>query len=179
MAPGLVILLCLLAYAASLKTALAFLLAAVFHELGHILAIRICGGRLQALAVGSCGAILSVADLSPAQELFCALLGPLFSFLLLPFGKFFPRLALFGLAQGIYNLLPVYPMDGGRALHCLLMLFLTQETAWHIVRTVGILLSLISSGLCVWATVVCHYGVAPSLFAGIFLYRAALLWQKL
>ena len=92
--------------------------AACFHEGCHYVALRLCKSRPGKIAVGATGITMQIGDLSCGQELFCALAGPLGSICLIFLGKAFPRLAICGVAQGLYNLLPIYPLDGGRILHC-------------------------------------------------------------
>lgn len=176
--PGLVLLLCLLCYVSSLEAALAFLSAAMFHELGHILAIRLCGRQILSVRAEGWGAVLLTETMPPGQELACALAGPLFSLLLLPLGRFFPVLALFALAQCAYNLLPIYPMDGGRALYCALQLGLSQETAWETARLLGIAAGSILAALGVFGAIFLHYGILPAVFGGIFFYRVLGLWRN-
>lgn len=53
---------------------------------------------------------------SRGAEILSALAGPAGSFLLLSLYRVAPHIAICGLIQGMYNLLPVYPLDGGRAL---------------------------------------------------------------
>lgn len=50
--------------------------------------------------------------------MFCAAAGPLGSFLFARAMTFFPEASVCALVQGIYNLLPVYPLDGGRIFRC-------------------------------------------------------------
>ena len=54
----------------------------------------------------------------------CTICGPLGSFLLFISIRYFPRLALCGLIHGLYNLMPIYPLDGGRIVKCLLHIIL-------------------------------------------------------
>ena len=94
--------------------------AALIHELCHIAAICLLGGRVQAVVIGPFGAKIHIKDIDGTREALCALAGPAGSFLCLMFLRQFPVFGLCGLVQGIFNLLPVYPLDGGRALSCLL-----------------------------------------------------------
>lgn len=92
--------------------------AAVFHELCHILAVRLCGERILFLSVGAGGMLMETTPMTPGRELACTLAGPVGSFLLLLPCRFFPMISLCALVQGCFNLLPVYPLDGGRVLRC-------------------------------------------------------------
>lgn len=97
----------------------AAILAAVFHELCHYGAVRLCGGRVRTVSAGLSGARMHVVGLSTGGELLCALAGPAGSLGLLLFAKWLPRTAVCAGFQGLYNLLPIYPLDGGRVIRCL------------------------------------------------------------
>lgn len=99
------------------------LCAAALHELGHYGAGRICGRRLKSLELSAVGAQMELSGagaLSYLQEMAVTLAGPLVNLVLgwlsIRMGWFFfagANLALAGL-----NLLPILPLDGGRALWC-------------------------------------------------------------
>lgn len=101
------------------KILLSWLFAVVIHECSHILVIRILRKRIIRIHVGMTGMKIYTEPLSHTQELLCAAAGPAGSLLLLFVMKWMPLAALFGTVQGLYNLLPLYPMDGGRILRIL------------------------------------------------------------
>lgn len=90
------------------------LLAAMVHELGHLLAIRLTGGRVRRICLRAGGAVIETAPMTPAREVICALAGPAAGAMTVLTWRFYPELALAGLVQTVFNLLPIYPLDGGR-----------------------------------------------------------------
>lgn len=101
----------------------AALLAAVIHEMCHLLAIFFCKGKCGSVFVGCTGAVIDISPMDTKKELLCAFAGPAGSFSLILLCHVFPKLSICGCVQGAYNLLPVYPMDGGRMLRCILEMF--------------------------------------------------------
>ena len=94
--------------------------AALFHELCHGLAIYATGGKITRLTVGAGGMVMETTPMPPGREALCALAGPVGSFLLACLSLWMPLAAICALVQGCFNILPLYPLDGGRALRCLL-----------------------------------------------------------
>lgn len=105
------------------KLLLAAFFAAAIHECCHLLALLACGVPILRISIGAAGAAIRTPPFPPAQELLCALAGPVGSLLCLLAARNFPLLALCGIIQGLYNLLPIYPLDGGRVLRCAAQLF--------------------------------------------------------
>lgn len=101
------------------------LLACFVHELGHVAAARLAGGRVECLRLSAVGAELSFTyrtPLSYGRDSLVALAGPAANLLL--GGVFFALHrhlpAAMSLGVGAFNLLPVLPLDGGRVAYGLL-----------------------------------------------------------
>jgi stage IV sporulation protein FB len=109
--------------------------AAALHELGHWLVLRLLGVRVTRLRLGVFGAVLETDSgrLSYGQELAAVLAGPgtnlLCALALTAAGPGLEEAAGAHLVLGAFNLLPVRPLDGGRALYLL--------TAWLFGPSVG------------------------------------------
>ena len=101
---------------------LAAVVAALFHELCHLMVIILLNETVHHIHVSLSGIEISTSFSNVKKELLATLAGPLGSFALLSLCHVWPRLALCAFAQGIFNLLPLYPLDGGRILLCILRL---------------------------------------------------------
>lgn len=110
-----------------LRWIVAAFLAALFHELGHYAAVRLLGGSVVSGEISCHGAKMTAAPMSPKAELLSVLAGPAASLLLLSMRHLFPRIAICGLIQGVFNLLPIYPLDGGKALRCIKYMWSSKD----------------------------------------------------
>ena len=95
-------------------------LSSLFHEFCHILALLLLNGKIRSIKVQLCGCIIESSPMEPWKQ-FCSILaGPAGSFLLLFLCRTVPKIAICGLLQGLYNLIPLLPLDGGRLMRLLL-----------------------------------------------------------
>lgn len=120
-------------------TALLFFASIVMHELSHSLVARTGGIKVRKVTLFMFGGVAQMEDepSSPWREFIMALAGPLMSFFL-AFAFFvgyiilasmgvtnviwapLQYLALINLGVGVFNLLPGFPLDGGRVLRAVL-----------------------------------------------------------
>ena len=139
--------------------------AAIFHELCHLVAIYLCSGSWQGVIVSSNTARISLPPLAWWQELLCAIAGPVGGFLLWLLYPVFPQIAVCGLAQSLYNLLPIYPMDGGRVLRCLAERFLKPAYSDYLCEFIGAMTKGILLAIGVFAMIWLELGAVPLLVA--------------
>lgn len=98
----------------------AWLIAVVFHELGHYLAVRLCGGTVYQLTVSIGGVNMNCGPMTDAKRVIAIVSGPIFGLALLAFYRVFPQLAICTWLLSAYNLLPILPLDGGRILQIIM-----------------------------------------------------------
>ena len=151
LAPGFAAALCLLRLLAEPRVFYAFLAAAAAHEAGHVMAIYLVGGRVTGIRLGMCDAKIETRGLGYRQEIFCALAGPGMSVLVcLALRKAYATCAAISLLLGLFNAMPVYPLDGGRALRAGLCLVLPLGRAEAVSNIAGL--------------AVCAVGLAGAIF---------------
>jgi len=124
----------------------------VVHELGHALTARAHGIQTRQILLLPIGgvALLEQAHMRPKVELQVALAGPVVSLLLagvlftfaaiagdISPDSFLGSLAWTNLGLAIFNMLPAFPMDGGRVLRAALASRMGHLRATHIAVTLG------------------------------------------
>lgn len=162
----------------------------VLHELGHTLAARRYGihtPRITLLPIGGVAQMERMPD-NPWEEVVVAIAGPLVnvaiaSILILGFGvelneqalgsienpesSFWSRLAAVNIVLVVFNLIPAFPMDGGRVLRALLSTRLSRSRATDVAARTGQITALAFGFLGLVS------GNALLVFVAIFVYLAA------
>ena len=173
----------------------AFFTCVVLHEFGHSFTAMHYGIGVRRILLMPIGGMAEMDDIprQPSRELLITLAGPAVNFVIagvlwgvlavLPapanpdsdysFASFASELLVWNLRMGIFNLLPAFPMDGGRILRALLAIKLPylRATAW----AVGI--GKLIAGTCACLALYFHSPLVVVLFvfiifAGEMEYRA-------
>lgn len=173
--------------------AIAFILTVfgtvVMHELGHALTARRFGVRTLGITLLPIGGVaqLDRVPTKPREELLVALAGPAVN-LLLAFGilgglslaaapldlrdpipslsAFLWRLALVNVGLAVFNLLPAFPMDGGRALRAILSTRMDRVSATRIAARMG-------QGMALLFAAAGLFGNPFLVFIGLFVWISA------
>ena len=118
--------------------------AAVIHELGHILAAKLCGVRSWRLGLKAGGALITFdfSRLSYMREVFVHLAGPAFGvmaalFSVIFFGERAEYFAGVSLSMALVNLLPVSGFDGGGIFSAVVSMFCLPDLSYRICRAVS------------------------------------------
>ena len=143
---------------------LAFTIVAVIHELGHAVVAGNLGYRLERIVLMPYGAIISGEQelFSYPDEIKIALAGPIVNLLtvvlfaavwwLVPETYAYTDTAVFAsLSIATVNLLPAYPLDGGRLLLAALSSRIPRKRALMIVKCSGIAFGVLLFGLFVYS----------------------------
>ena len=136
------------------SVALALAVSVTLHELGHALTARAFGYRTRDITLSLLGGCASLIALPRKawQEFLTAAAGPGVSFLLsgicwavlafAPIENYWLASVLYlsmwmNLMLGAFNLLPGFPMDGGRIFRSVARLFTTRTKATYVAMIVG------------------------------------------
>ena len=131
--PGFYILLCIMILLVPIKWLASWFLAVLVHELFHYVAILILKYNISYVCFSLTGVYMGTGDMTTAHELVVSFAGPMGSVLLVLFSKYMPMVSVCALLQSVYNLIPVYPFDGGRILRNLIILILRNKNVDRVV----------------------------------------------
>lgn len=173
----------------------ALFLCVVLHEYGHAIAAKRYGVKTKDIILSPIGGVarLEVLPEKPVQELIIALAGPAVNVLiavLLTLGflfssvdplealnydilsiegpkDFFVFLLVLNVMLFVFNLIPAFPMDGGRVLRSLLAMKFGRVSATRVASYVGRILAI---GFVVFGLANSMYVLA---FIGVFIYMSA------
>ncbi len=160
------------------------LTAVILHELAHAKAAKKTGYALNRIKIMPYGAALcGKADIKPKHEALIAAAGPAFNLVLgLIFAAMWwliPSSYLFtsvfcrcNLYIGLFNLLPVYPLDGGRVMLAALSAKFGRKRAYKATRIISAVTGLVFVGLFVlsfvYAPNICFLSVGLFMLVSAF-----------
>jgi Zn-dependent protease len=171
----------------------------LLHELGHALMARRFGIETADITLYPIGGVARLRRMprAPGAELLIALAGPAVNFaiagallaleasgllgLLTPAssGAFFSELLLVNLGLGVFNLLPAFPMDGGRVLRALLSGWVGRARATTIAARLGQFLAIFLGGmLFLWSQNPIHLALAAFIFFAARAEQAQVLFEE-
>ena len=131
----------------------------LMHEFGHALACRQVGGQANQIVLWPLGGVAYVAPPPrPGATLWSLAAGPLVNAVLVPiftvvvvashalgwnqalpnFNSFLENLWLINLVLLVFNLLPIYPLDGGQILQSILWFFVGRARSLMVASVIGL-----------------------------------------
>ena len=161
----------------------------VLHEFGHILMARYFGIKTRDVTLFPIGGVANIERMpdKPYQELLVALAGPFVNFVIFsiifitlgreldatqienigdPASSLAVRVASANLVLMIFNLLPAFPMDGGRVFRALLAMRIGKSKATRIAAAIG-------QALAIFLGFLGFFGNPMLILIAIFIFIAA------
>ena len=163
----------------------------LFHELAHAGTIAMFGyGSSHVILGGMGGVTINERKARPWHDMLISAAGPLSSFALawicrliyngVPFAQHDPMLRVLlplmywaGIVWGIFNLLPIPPLDGGKAFRNLLRTILRENTAFIISVWIAMV---VGAGIVIYALVRRDYFLA--VIIGWFTFNNFQQWEE-
>ncbi len=166
-----------------LKNTIYALLALLLHETAHILAAKHLGYTVFELHLLPFGASMRIEErngwsrapvwialAAPASNLIASGMTALTLFFLPQTHQDLQAFLIANLCIGAWNLLPVYPLDGGRALQWILEHRIPLRTAGIVLKTVAVSVAVLLVTACSYSVIRLHYDPGLALCAfGILL----------
>ncbi|MEX2213536.1 MAG: M50 family metallopeptidase [Phycisphaeraceae bacterium] len=161
----------------------------LMHEFGHALACRSVGGKADKIVLWPLGGVAYVQPPArPGAVLWSIVAGPLVNLALVPITilaiyavhdwipgaspdviRYVEWIYMLNLVLLIFNMLPVYPLDGGQTLQAILWYFIGRARSLQIVAFIGIVVAI---GAGAWAAYVGDpWFVIMALFVGMQAYQ--------
>ncbi len=160
----------------------------LLHEFGHALACRQSGGEANQIVLWPLGGIAFVnPPRRPGAVLWSIAAGPLVNVVLLPilslalltegagslnFGLFLQHVWWINLGLLIFNMLPIYPLDGGQILRALLWFPLGEIQSLRIASVIGLF-----GGACLALVAIWNWSFWLGILAFFIFSRAIAGWQ--
>lgn len=143
----------------------------LLHEFGHSLACRQVGGQADRIVLWPLGGVAYVnPPFRPGAQLWSIVAGPLVNLVLIPvifgfswvvaasglaaqsqdFWLYLRMMALINTALLVFNLFPIFPLDGGQILRSLLWFKVGPRRSLYIAAVVGLVGAACMLGLALW-----------------------------
>jgi Zn-dependent protease len=130
---------------------LALFAIVLMHEFGHALACRSVGGKADRIVLWPLGGVAYVSPpMRPGAMLWSIVAGPLVNVILVPIiwmlttlpadpnlHNFLGAIAYINIALLVFNMLPIYPLDGGKILWSLLWFVMGMGRALMVASVIG------------------------------------------
>lgn len=159
-----------------IRWVLGWSLASLLHEFGHCIALKLCNVRIVEIRINIHGAQITAEPIPQAKEAICALAGPAVGLCTLLVLRYAPYMALSGFIQSCFNLLPVYPLDGGRALRCFLLCYFNTHKTDLILQLISITMILGFVAFGIWMSIKYALGAWPILFPAMSIL--GVMWKN-